>query len=784
MKKIFIFSLITLGVTSIIAQLVVIRELMISFYGNEFFIGWVVFSWLLWTGIGSLFLGKLFKKENLLKTFATTYILVALFLPLEIYLIRFGKNIIGGTPGEIPNLVPTLLYAFLIIAPLCLILGFQFVVANKFWVLSLSGLRGRNGHGSSERSERESKAESLSPPRWGGRGKRKDNTRNLLRNTTWVLGKSHFYETLGFIVGGLIFSYLLIFINEVRTSSILALLNLITAGLVLFLIKNKLNILKIIAIILAIIFVGMFVCAKGINIETTKLRFPNQELIESQNSIYGNVAVTKTGKQYNFYESGLLLGSNKEEIFNEHLIHFPLLYQPTPRNILLIGMGVNGAINEILKHYPNKVYYLELDPQIIKTAKKYISPEFQQQLNDERVTIINLDARYFLKNTKEKFDVIIVNLPDPSTALINRFYTQEFFKEVNSHLNPFGIFAIHLSSSPNYLSPELENLQASVYKTIKQVFIDVIILPEDTNFFIASPNHILDYNPRPLIVRFNTRGINNNFVIENYIKERLANDRNKTVLNTLETNKQAKINQDQHPISYYYNFAYWISYFHSGLAKSFGGLSTIKFKWIAAFLFLLITLRAVFRKKTSLKIILPLTMAVAGFSLMASEIIIIFAFQVFYGYLYYKIGLIITALMVGMAIGAWLGTKKIPRAKIKSLIEVHGLIILFCSIFLFGSWYLFKVQPTPSLIIEIIFLLLAALIGAIVGFEFPIVNKLYLSQIKNAPQKVGIIYGVDLIGSCLGASLISIFAIPIFGIYQTLLFLVILNILIIILFLK
>ena len=733
MKKIFVFSFIVLGISSIIAQLVVIRELMISFYGNEFFIGWVVFSWLLWTGIGSLFLGKLFKKENLLKTFATTYILVALFLPLEIFLIRLSKIIIGTTPGEIPNLVPTLLYAFLIIAPLCLILGFQFVIANSFW------------------------------------------NSFLKEKTSHLLGRSYFYETLGFIVGGLIFSYALIFVNEFKIVSILVWLNLIATSLVLILIKNRLTILKIITIILLIVFVGIFIQAKDINTKTKRLSFPNQTLVESKNSLYGNIAVTKTDDQYNFYESGLLLGADKEKIFNEYLVHFPLLYHPNPKNILLIGTGFNGALNEILKHNPKKIYYLELDPELIKTAGKYTS------FKDGRVKIVNLDARYFLKTTQENFDVIIINLPDPSTALINRFYDQEFFGEAKIHLKPSGILSLHLSFSPDYLSQELENLNASIYKTLGKTFSSIVILPENENFFIASKDNILNYNPEPLIQRLKERNIKNNFVTENYIKYRLTNDRVGTMLNFLKANNTARINQDQHPISYYYNFIYWISYFHSPLAKILGSFSKIGLGWIIALFTLIIISISISRKKIAKKKnIFPLAMAIAGFSLMASEMIIIFAFQVFYGYLYYKIGLIIAALMTGMALGTWLGTKKISQAKISSLITYHALIIMFCLIFLFSSWYLFKTSPKPSLIIEVIFLFLAALIGAIVGSIFPIVNELYLSQTKNAPQKVGIIYGADLLGSCLGASLISIFILPIFGIFQTLIILATINILVVI----
>lgn len=72
------------------------------------------------------------------------------------------------------------------------------------------------------------------------------------------------------------------------------------------------------------------------------------------------------------------------------------------------------------------------------------------------------------------------------------------------------------------------------------------------------------------------------------------------------------------------------------------------------------------------------------------------------------------------------------------------------------------------------------LIGALVGLEFPYANQLYLAEKKDAYQKTGVIYAADLFGSCLGALLTSIFILPIFGIFQTILILVMANILILI----
>ncbi len=749
MRKAIIFSIITLGITSIVAQLIIIRELIISFYGNEFFIGWIFLSWLFWTGIGSLFLNKIFKSDKYIsKILVLCHILITLFLPLVIFLTRLSRTFIAGPTGQIPNLIPALGYSFLIVAPLCLILGLQFAVVARFW--------------------------------------KSTNKKPLSK----ILGKSYLLETFGFIIGGLLFSYFLILLNEFQAISVLAWINLGAAGFIILSIKKltpQNKSFRFIAgsliIILIIIFIGISIFSKDINNQTNAFRFPNQKLVILKNSIYGNIAVTKLKDQYNFYESGLFLGAGKEEIFNEYLAHLSLLYHPNPKKILLIGNGFNGILKEILKHQPEQVSYLELDPSLIEIVKKYLTPEIRQDLESERVKIINEDARYFLKTNSENFDVVIINLPNPSTGLINRFYTEDFLKEIKSHLAPQGILVSYISSSPNYLGPETENLDASLFKSLKKHFDSIIYLPEDNHFFIVSDSE-LSYDPEILINRFKERNLSVSFVNSAYIEYRLTNDRVQQMLSILEKNQEAKSNQDQLPTSYYYNFTYWTSVFYPRSGKFLLSLTKIDFVWIIAFIILLLAILLWgLRGKQSERLKgLLLAMAIAGFSLMAAELIIIFGFQIFYGYLYYKIALIITVLMAGMALGSWLGVKKINQAKIKTVIKIHLLIILF-SIILFSIFYfLFTASPRPSIIIEMIFLIMAGLIGAIVGFEFPIINKLYLEKsprLKLAGQ-AGVIYGADLLGSCLGAFLVSIFLIPIFGIYQTIIFLAVINVLVLI----
>ena len=145
-----------------------------------------------------------------------------------------------------------------------------------------------------------------------------------------------------------------------------------------------------------------FLFSGQLNIRSAALRFPNEKLVETKNSIYGNLAVTRTGHQLNFYESGLSVGTNQDESFNEYLVHFPMLSNADPQKVLLIGSGFSGALREILKYNPKQIFYTELDPSIIDLARAYI-PAFRQILEGGRVLVIKEDPRRSLKKLPNGF---------------------------------------------------------------------------------------------------------------------------------------------------------------------------------------------------------------------------------------------------------------------------------------------------------------------------------------------------------------------------------------------
>ncbi|MEI7999673.1 MAG: hypothetical protein WCH62_09250, partial [Candidatus Omnitrophota bacterium] len=406
-------SLIILGITSLVSQVVLTRELMISFYGNEFFIGWILFGWLLWVGIGSAF-RRFFKKCSCsLSLLVICHLLIAFLIPLEITLIRVSKSFLTVTAGQIPDFIPSLIVSLFIIAPLCILLGAQFTVASVYF--------------------------------------KKFQQHNEKDN---LVGRAYFWEALGFVLGGLIFSFYLVALNEFQISAILILLNLIAVVGFLFFSKDLERRKNLFIFIVGLFFLG-FVClwrSQQLNTLTAALRFPNEQLVETKNSIYGNLAVTRTGNQYNFYQSGLPSGADKDDILNEHLVHFPMLSHVNPQKVLLVGTGFNGALREILKYNPQQIFYAAIDPALVDLAGKYISPSLRQGLEDRRVIIIKGDLRHFLNELPTDFDVVIINLPNPSTALINRYFTDDFFKKMRLHLKSDGVLSTHLAFSADTVS--------------------------------------------------------------------------------------------------------------------------------------------------------------------------------------------------------------------------------------------------------------------------------------------------------------------------------------------
>ncbi len=148
-----------------------------------------------------------------------------------------------------------------------------------------------------------------------------------------------------------------------------------------------------------------------------------------------------------FRLDGDYMTSEKEEFFyHEALVHPVAASHGNVRRALILGGGDGGAAEELLK-YPSveRIVIAELDEVVIRVARDYFQKIHHGALDDPRVEIRIGDGFAFVRDTTERFDLVLLDLTDPDTPA-SALYTAEFFSSVKKLLNPGGAMVLHTAS--------------------------------------------------------------------------------------------------------------------------------------------------------------------------------------------------------------------------------------------------------------------------------------------------------------------------------------------------
>lgn len=158
-----------------------------------------------------------------------------------------------------------------------------------------------------------------------------------------------------------------------------------------------------------------------------------------------------------------------EFIYHESLVHPALLTHPSPKSVFIAGGGEGATAREVLKHSSvERVLMVDLDPEVIKISKEYLPSHHDKAFEDSRLEVRFDDAQSYLNNSKETFDVLILDLCDPTPdGPASELYTLEFYKSVLGKMNNDGIVVTQMGPAGiiNYLE-----LFTAVSNTLKQVF--------------------------------------------------------------------------------------------------------------------------------------------------------------------------------------------------------------------------------------------------------------------------------------------------------------------------
>lgn len=730
---IFLFTIIFVGLSGIVAQVIVLRELMVNFYGNELTVGIILANWVVSEALGVFIIGRIADKvKGKLSLFIALNITFALILPAGIYFARIFKGIIGVPFIEAVSLPAIFVSSFIIVLPLAFLHGALFSCGCKAFFLRVQD-----------------------------------------QNSS--IGRVYTLETIGTIIGGFVLAYILIpFLSSFQAVSIISFVNIILTVILLPGKRLKYFAVLIISLLFFLFFTPLTAYLQK---DSIKKQWKGLEVLDYSNSNYANIVVTKKLGQYTFFYNGLPVITTPfpDKQFTVEFGNLPLLSHYAPARVLIAGAGIGGLITEVLKHPITRLDYVEIDPLIIKMLKKYPTFLSEAEFRDRRVSIINTDPRLFLEVNNGFYDVILLGLSNQSDLSSNRFFTKEFFALAKHRLNPDGLIALWMPGSLTYLSEELKDLNSCILNSLKRVYKYVRVIPGDYNIFIASDSYaVVEAGPSLVSERITNRGIPAGILIPEYLEYRLGKEQvdwfNQEMLTATR-----QLNQDLRPAAVFETLKITNKKFSPQISQLFSYFGYLNLRLV--FLAICLVTAGLFfisRKRRSRKISVAYSIFTTGFFGMLANLLLIFAYQVYYGCLYQKISILTAIFMAGIAAGSILmtaGLSKIKNARL-TLILLEALIMGF-SLFLGFAFIVFNAvwgNLVPG------FYILFFISGLLMGLEFPLAGKMYLGGEGNKIASVsGVLYASDLLGGWLAGIFAGVVFLPILGLFNTCLLIVMLK---------
>ena len=741
MKKQFSVAILVKGFSGLVAQILLLRELLIVFSGNELSIGIILANWLILGAFGSYVLGRRAERsKHNLEAFTVLTILFSLSLLIAIYLTRILKGVMGISIGESIGFLPMLVSSFLVLSAVSILQGALFTYSCRIYSMFSSP-------GASS------------------------------------VGRVYVYETVGTIIGGIACTYLLIpYFNSFQAVTGLALLNFVVC---LFLLapswKKGLFQKTVLAVLSVLVFFSGYALFAGqvdkLHQYSIKAQWKKQNIVHYQNSQYGNLCVLENEGQYSFFLDGIpnLITPVPDIPSVEEFVHLALLAHPEPANLLILSGGAGGMINEALKHPSiEAIEYAELDPLLLDLIRKFSTPLTESELNDRRVKIKHVDGRLLLNKTQNQYDVIFVGIQEPSNLQANRFFTKEFFSLVKERLNKGGILVLGLPGSLTYVNEELRNLNSCIFNTLESVFTHIKVIPGDgRNLFLSSDSReITQIDKMQIIERLSQRNIAADVMVPWHIEKKLHPGWQDWFSRFLEGGSQ-KINSDFTPLGLFYSIAHWNAVYAPSLRGIFSQFERINLRSVVLLFVIVLLLYLFFRpgNRQFLQGGITLSIVTTGFAGMMFDLMIIFTFQSMYGYVFSWIGILVAAFMAGAAGGALLITTVLGR--IKNVFKVFKLIELAIICFCIAFPLVFLAMPSNPgdaevfFLFKMLFLTLSFISGFLTGSQFPLANKLYLEKSRNLSQTAGLLYAADLLGGWFGGIVGAVVLLPVLGLTGT-----------------
>lgn len=267
------------------------------------------------------------------------------------------------------------------------------------------------------------------------------------------------FDYIGALLASILFPLLLVpKLGIMGTSLFFGMINVSIAIVLCFLLKSELKnsyFLKVKAILSFLLLLTVFIFSENI-LSYSEGKLYGENIIYTHSTPYQRIVLTHNKSDYRLYLNNNLQFSSADEYrYHEALVHPVMSIARKVSHVLVLGGGDGLAVREILKYKDVKTITLvDLDQGMTKLFKtnKVLTGLNSNSLNNPKVTVINTDAYIWAKSCKVKFDVAIIDFPDPSNYSLGKLYSLNFYQTVQSILQPDAAVVIQTTSP--YFAPK------------------------------------------------------------------------------------------------------------------------------------------------------------------------------------------------------------------------------------------------------------------------------------------------------------------------------------------
>jgi spermidine synthase len=663
------------GISSIVTQLITLRECYAQFHGNAFVIAMIFFVWLAAGSLGTLMVRYCPSCLFSLKNLGLLCLILSILPAFQIIAIRIFRSIlfIPGTDIGFYNI-----FKFIIVSiwPYAFLIGFALPFTYQVY---------------------------------------------KIQNSNLDAAIIYIYDNAGDALGGLLFSFFLIQMCSPILASLMINVSLLIMGIVLLAKPYR----TLHGFIICLVFILFFMPMLW---EKSSLNIFQGDMVNYTESRYCRIQVFHHENQYVLVEDGIPRSNEGNIAIEETIVHCGLAQLNSVRRVLTLSAN-KGIIREIKKYHPLAVDNVEID-----ATKSLIEQEFDF-INIDGLNMFFMDGRQYIRQTNLHYDAIILNLPEPDTFQVNRFFTDRFFDMAALKLTSEGILVFCVEGFDSYLSKTHQHQISTLYQTASHIFDEVKIFPGEQIIFVCRNAPIQMDIPKLLSLKN---------IETNYIQYFFDGDISKQRIQYIHHQliDSAEINQDYQPVLVRQTVEKWLSVFHTDLTF---------FLIILIFLccFYILIIRST-----------EFVLFSSGMTVMGFEILLIFLFQMTFGYVYYQVCWIVTFFLIGLLPGAYFSMIIIKKHKEsgKKLMIICDLAMIVLIIFfvLILTWF-------QNCLHVFFFSFYGLLLSMLCGFQFPIA----LHQQSGKVSTITRFFAADILGAAFGIIFVSIVGIPFCGLLWT-----------------